>query len=673
MLVGDVLLFLFAASALGVGAWALTEKVMPGSLSERVLGSCMFTLFCAVAMLRLLGALGLLSPAPLVVFPVAIGLLLVLYAGPRAIAIPVLALRYLHRPWRGAFLARGAAVAIGGMLCALVVQAWLYRSTAWDALWYHSLMTHSYVVQGSTRWLHVGVDYASGYPNAVELLSAWPCAILQTTTLDDAGQLPFGAAGAALVVAWAQRCGAPTGRSVVLGGVWLAMPPVVLQLTSNLNDVAEAVALSSTIWYLFVARETTGRSWWVLFSASLAFACKGSGIVLLAPIAPLLAWDQIQAARRGRLWIELPVRTVLVLAVGLYKPIENWVVTGNPFWPLQTAILGHSFPGTVDPASFTWNGMHGLDCFFFSGEGDLLRMLASWYDFWPGYEPNMTSGGFGPVHALLGVPSVFLAAWLVGWDRQLPRERRVAIAAALGLFLLGLMGPNPWWPRHVLAASVASVVLMAAALRAIGPRGAVIALSLGAVLSVVSLVTALSVGVDGYREHGLMPVVWMTPGERATLQSGPLWPSEMLRRRDATFAPEDAIAYESSVWLFTQLVPWNYGSRVIWVEPAGSPAAYLAELRAVGARWVVLRTPRWQVALQELGAAEIFRNGDEIMFELPAWVGDDPNRESGGSLHPAPSAPEAPEHNPLAITERAWATTGSPHQARPGSALPFDP
>src|SRR5262249_39749289 len=140
----------------------------------------------------------------------------------------------------------------------------------------------------------------SGYPNGVELLTAWPCAVVGTTTFDDVGQVPLGIAGVLLVVAWSQRAGASPGVAAVVAACWLAIPAVVLQLTSDLNDVAEAVALASTVYYLGAARRTAGRSWLVLVSAALAFAFKGSGLVLLAPLAPFLVWDQLRDAVRGR-------------------------------------------------------------------------------------------------------------------------------------------------------------------------------------------------------------------------------------------------------------------------------------------------------------------------------------------------------------------------------------
>lgn len=566
--------------------------------------------FAALTMLRSLGAFGLLSPAPLIATATLIGLAFALGGQRSAGAVHR---RRLSAPQVLHILGVAlAAVTVG----ALFIQAWLYRTTAWDALWYHAMITHGYVAQGSTEWLETGVEYASGYPNAVELLAAWPCTVIGTTTFDDVGQIPFGVAGAALVHAWARRAGARVGTASILAVVWMWMPPVLLQLTADLNDVAEAVSLAATLWYLVVARETRGRSWWVLMSAALAFAAKGSGIVMLAPLGIFLAWDQIRSAWRHRPGFELPVRTALIVGVGLYKPIENWLRTGNPFWPLQTRVLGLAFEGPVDPASFTWNGMHGLDCFFFTGEGDFVRMISSWYDLSPGYEPNITSGGFGPVHAFLGVPAIALSIAAMAW-RRIGRANRKPLLAALGLFVLGLMGPNPWWPRHVLAASVASAVILAAMLGK-APRRLDVSASLVALaLALLAGHRAVSLGLESYRDHGLTAVVAMLPEERAALPVGLLWPAEVIEERDRAFGPDDVLAYEQSVWLHAQFVPWNYRSRIAWLEPEGSGEAYLARLQAAGARWVVLRSPRYRRELVRLGGDERWVHGDEAIIVLP--------------------------------------------------------
>ena len=395
----------------------------------------------------------------------------------------------------------------------------------------------------------------------------------------------------------------------------------MVQLTSNLNDVAEAVSLGATFWYLFVARESRARSWWVLMSACLAFAAKGSGIVLLAPLGLFLTWNQIRASLRGRPWIELPVRTALLFGVGLQKPIENWHQTGNPFWPLQSRVLGHTFDGPVDPASFTWNGMHGLDCFFFTGEGDLTRMLGSWYDFAPGYEPNMTSGGFGPVHALMGVPALVAAALLL-LTRRAGATRQWPMAAALGLFVLGLMGPNPWWPRHVLAASLGSIVLLGAILGRL-PRWSDGALAFaGLALAGVALQSAATQGIESFRQHGVAEVIALPPPARAALPVGGMWPEEMISTRDAAFGPDDGLAYEAAVWLHAQFYPWNYGSRVVWIEPSGRPADYLRRLREQRIRWVVLRTPYWRSELTRLGLPVLFEHGDEVVLEVGSEIAE---------------------------------------------------
>jgi hypothetical protein len=359
----------------------------------------------------------------------------------------------------------------------------------------------------------------------------------------------------------------------------------------------------------------------VLVSASLTLAIKGSALVQLPLLAPWLVVDQLRGARRDG-WPVLGTlaRLALLAWVGLYRAIDDYLHTGNPTWPMRLHIpsLDVDIPGPVDPHEVTWNGMHGLDSYFFSGDGDFTHMRESWFDASPFYEPNVASGGFGVVFARVILP-LLVAGLLV--IRAVPRSGRRAFAMAYVLFALGLTGSTPWIPRFILAAAIAAAVALAA-IGAVGRElGAAIA-ALSVMATMYLLVHVATAGLPLWREQGFVAVWELPRHDRAVVPVLGRWPAGLTYVRDIELGPDDALAYDSHTQHVGSLYPWDYGSRVVWIEPDGDFDTYVASLRSAHVRWVDVDASRPMVgALRDRGAVLVGTAGGEMVLDVSEVVG----------------------------------------------------
>src|SRR5207245_5266620 len=70
---------------------------------------------------------------------------------------------------------------------------------------------------------------------------------------------------------------------------------------------------------------------------------------------------------------------------------HNWIVHGNPLWPVRTSSLGRQLAGEID-ARTEWTQP------FFLGKGSLAATLRSWYGHYPRLWPDRKSTRLNSSH-----------------------------------------------------------------------------------------------------------------------------------------------------------------------------------------------------------------------------------------------------------------------------------
>ena len=384
-----------------------------GSARAAALG---LTITAALVFVHLLpGAIGLLYPG-------VVALLAALLAGgcallPLSLAGAVDDRRSSDDPplsWALAFVSV-AAVGVGCLAYLRLNGARV--PVAIDALSFH--------LPGVVRWtqehgfwqIHQFIpDLAHGnYPNNGDVLS-----LLAVLPFGDLGLarfvfVPWLALTGLGVFALARELGAPRSAATVFGAAVAGVPVVARSALLGVDpDVVMYATFSAGLLFLARFRRTGSRAELVLAGVGLGLALgtKWYGVSAFAVV--LVVWAG------GRLLERAPLRRVgvdgallcgVVLLAGGFWMLRNWVLSGNPLFPVKVA------PGGVtifDAPHDVVRARGGFTLAHYASDTSVWRTYI-----WPAFKDGY---GFAPFVLVIGT---LAAAWL-------GRARRVVPALALG-------------------------------------------------------------------------------------------------------------------------------------------------------------------------------------------------------------------------------------------------
>jgi len=351
---------------------------------------------CAV-LLVVLGSLSL-SVARFVIYLLAVGGFgyeLFVYS-QRARSRPDESLNLAPRRPELAFVDYAAFVAIAGALGLSLVGA-LAPATGWDACVAHLALPQDYAREGRI-YAFGGNDY-SAYPHLMHCLFAFAYSQSGETSVTVLSWI-FGAIACAAAFALGRRV--EGFRCGVIAAAILATAPIFMDQAGTASlDLAFAGFTLAALAALMAWRDEHHSGWLILGAFLAGSACGirhtgylvcallGIGVLLMAP------------GTRGRavLWFG-----AAALAGALPWLVRSAVVTGNPFYPFFTALLG---AGQIAHRDITALGAHE------SIRGTGLRPLLAfpwniimrpyWYDGW-----SKSPGG---LVLFLGVPGLLIGSW----------------------------------------------------------------------------------------------------------------------------------------------------------------------------------------------------------------------------------------------------------------------
>ncbi|MDX1946599.1 MAG: glycosyltransferase family 39 protein [Pirellulaceae bacterium] len=163
----------------------------------------------------------------------------------------------------------------------------------------------------------------------------------------------------ALALYCAGRRLASSWAGLVAAAVYLGHPWVVHVSTSGLNDGALAANVFLAAYALWLARD--GRASYLLSGllAGAAAACKYPGLVFA--VLPLVAWALLPADWRQLRFANLRWSAGLLFVSGALVAGGPWYAknvaqTGNPFFPLASAVFGNS--GRTPEQNAQWEQAH---------------------------------------------------------------------------------------------------------------------------------------------------------------------------------------------------------------------------------------------------------------------------------------------------------------------------
>lgn len=289
--------------------------------------------------------------------------------------------------------------------------------------------------------------------------------------LADLGQLPFALLGALAVGAFARRLGFRRGAAYLGGAAFLLAPTVIMQSTTQANDIAGSALLMATIALACapVAIWTTTRFVWLglglglVVTTKLALLPYACGLTLFVIGA---AWWSSQRSRNSKI---RPVVLRLLLGVFMFFIVVGpwWLRNigryGNPIYPVAIPLLGR---GVV------YGDFGRID-------GEFVPSPIAW-PLYPFIEAHDDRSGFGMLYAVAGIPGLLIAA----------RSRRRQPLLVYGL-MAAFMLPA-WWmfslhePRFLLPLSGLGGAFIPGALLAVARRQRRIAAVLVAAAAVFS-------------------------------------------------------------------------------------------------------------------------------------------------------------------------------------------
>jgi hypothetical protein len=249
----------------------------------------------------------------------------------------------------------------------------------------------------------------------------------------DLGQLPLALLGGAAVGAFTRRLGLGQGAALLASGAFLLTPMVVMQSTTQANDIAGSGLLMATMAFAAAPAATwtvsrlafLGLGLGLVATTKLAFLPYVAGILLFMVGATL--WHPGQASMRS-----VAVRTAFVMLF--------FLLVVAPWWSRNV----ERYKNPVYPAGIPFIG-RGI---FVSDFGTIDREFVPGPAAWPLYpliEPHDDRSGFGTLFAIGVIPGFTLAAL---------RGRRQPLL--LYMLVAAFMLPA-WWtltmhePRFLLA------------------------------------------------------------------------------------------------------------------------------------------------------------------------------------------------------------------------------
>lgn len=271
---------------------------------------------------------------------------LLIWAAAYGIAGALLSLRRPkdRQPERpGAMVAPGLMAALALMACALLVTG------VFDPRFDHDPLT--YQLYFAATWLrdgHVSIaptpfgDPSQAYgPALASMYFLWLMAPLGNDMLAQAGQWPFLALAVLAACGLAREMGAGKGWEWTAGLFMLVCPLLVYEGRSAFSDLAAAGFFTCSLYFL-VRAARAGRPCDLAFgllSFGLAAGCKYTAAPLLILLLPVLLMAAFRV-RKGALAAWLVGAASAVAGGGVWY-IRNWLISGNPVFPIRVSLSGH--------------------------------------------------------------------------------------------------------------------------------------------------------------------------------------------------------------------------------------------------------------------------------------------------------------------------------------------
>ncbi len=375
-----------------------------------------------------------------------------------------------------------AAMIAQGVAC---LASSVFPLVAYDTLGYRLPVIADWLDAGRIAWVMTDDPVRNGYPFGQEVVSAVVAAATGSLRLAGATSFPFVAAGVFSIWWIAEVEGVRRPLARASAALFALTPVILLNAASGYVDAAFA----GSVIALFVSAALVGRPGFSRpiaavmtgMAAALVLSLKANGPVIVTIVALMLCVRAVRREVRGRL---------LLVAATFATPGSFWVLrnvahTGNPLWPANIRVAGHTLfhgvrtmPALLDIADNTPREYSHL--------GNLARVGWTWLQTaGPALDCDDRRAGLGWLWLLLGVPAIGAVLAHALRRREVMARGAVVILMTIACFVVQ---PMNWWPRYtawVWGAGALAIALGAERLARAGrDRAVALASSVAVVFSV---------------------------------------------------------------------------------------------------------------------------------------------------------------------------------------------
>lgn len=397
-------------------------------------------------------------------------------------------------------------------ICSIVFSGYLFPSYTWDALWYHLPIVGNIMQSGAIQEVAVNsfIDqFINIFPKNIELFFLWNIIFLQDSVITDLSQLPFAMAGVVAIYSIAVKMNIGKKNAAYSSLLFFFTPVIILQSATNYVDVAITGLFLTALNFLLDSEESqhagnkTGEGESrqknlpliiAGLTAGILLGSKGSGPLFIITLSLFFVIKELRrhCMRQGYLFSEIPSllkRTsklyllyflIPVFLLGGYWYIKNWVIYGNPVYPMEISIFNMTifkglFKGLIEPPpeiikSLSW----------------FTRPLYVWSENISHYLYDSRLGGLGPIWFILFLPSIVFSVVYA-----IIRKRFSLLGVSMIIIITFLLYPRNWTPRYVIFVTGLGAISFGVALEYFGRRAYVLKIT-ALFLAGYTLVTANS-------------------------------------------------------------------------------------------------------------------------------------------------------------------------------------
>ncbi len=347
-MVGNALLGLGANGSLLLGSYWIARYgfKQPRGLSATLATAVVFWVACTVG-LEVLGSFGALALGPMLAWGVMASVIggIVWWLRPEVNPDPSIAATGERFSWDAVF---SLALLLSASLVLGMKSLLLGVKVVSDGPIYHLYFAARWWKAGRLFLVAspFGESAATYFPANGDLWFAWLMTTWGGDRLAKVGQAPFLVLASLAAYGCARRLGARRSASLV-ATCWFASstPLLLFSFESNVDTIFVAGYLLAAYFLLRASQGAGDTAAYCLgaLAAGEALGTKAVGIVFVPPVLALAVVAVLVQAVSARTKI---LRTFVILIAALVSGgfwyIRNAVLTGNPLYPLEVRLLGHS-------------------------------------------------------------------------------------------------------------------------------------------------------------------------------------------------------------------------------------------------------------------------------------------------------------------------------------------